>query len=423
MKIHLLIFFFLFSISKEIEPYVEISFRDLQYKTLKNGNNTPPDTEYPSNSEDITNGLKEQLASKPKKATLIGIQGKPKENKQKKDKVELTIFFKNLDKESAKNIFLKFIYFNAILDKNKRRLEGSTENNKEILLCGELIEASLERDIVEYNINKNIKEFDDEIVEYESMDVEPQFKFLDTDYFAGDSVEEGKKNLDEIKNSLKKMNSDVIIKSNVELNDVTQQIFENSTLFFNANDKIVMGYLSYKILGNFPPNVNINIDKEKLIFNYTHLNEIKTFEGTFEKIPRGKHNYSISFRLKEAVETDLNEDCTANITQLNIQKARILQEGQIYKEITLKEGVNNVLYIEQPTPQTGNYGRKIASSSGLSGGAIAGIVIICVVVLISVALAFIYFNRPIIGPTDANKLEFYNNTNMSNYGNSEVKII
>lgn len=421
MKIHLLIFFFLFSISKEIEPYEEISFRDLQDTT--NGTTIDPITDFPPNTEIVTNNINKELESKPKKATLIGIQGKPTENNQKKKKVELTIFFKNLDKESAKNIFLKFIYFNAILDKNKRRLEESTENNKEILLCGELIEASLKRDIVEYNISKDIKEFDNGIDEFESMDIKPQFKFLDTDYFSGGSEDERKENLNTIKGSLKAMNNDVIIKSNVVLNDVTQQIFENSTLFFNASDKIVMGYLSYKILGNFPPNVNINIDKEKLIFNYTHLNEIKTFEGTFEKIPRGKYNYSISFRLKEAVETDLNEDCTANITQLNIQKARILQEGQIYKEITLKEGVNNVLYIEQPTPQTGNYGRKIASSSGLSGGAIAGIVIICVVVLISVALAFIYFNRPIIGPTDANKLEFYNNTNMSNYGNSEVKII
>ena len=52
---------------------------------------------------------------------------------------------------------------------------------------------------------------------------------------------------------------------------------------------------------------------------------------------------------------------------------------------------------ESPTSGTVNYHK---SSSGLSGGAIAGIVIACVVVLIAAAVAAIMLRKPSVPPTD-----------------------
>ena len=52
---------------------------------------------------------------------------------------------------------------------------------------------------------------------------------------------------------------------------------------------------------------------------------------------------------------------------------------------------------ESPTSNTANYHK---SSSGLSGGAIAGIVIACVVVLIAAAVAAIMLRKPSVPPTD-----------------------
>ena len=56
---------------------------------------------------------------------------------------------------------------------------------------------------------------------------------------------------------------------------------------------------------------------------------------------------------------------------------------------------------------------RTSSSSGLSGGAIAAIVIACVVAFIGLALAFIYFNKPVIKPVEANAIDFSNNVNSS----------
>ena len=52
---------------------------------------------------------------------------------------------------------------------------------------------------------------------------------------------------------------------------------------------------------------------------------------------------------------------------------------------------------ESPSSNTANYHK---SSSGLSGGAIAGIVIACVVVLIAAAVAAIMLRKPSVPPTD-----------------------
>ena len=65
------------------------------------------------------------------------------------------------------------------------------------------------------------------------------------------------------------------------------------------------------------------------------------------------------------------------------------------------------------TEQSGSNYRHSKSSSGLSGGAIAGIVIACVVVLVGAAVAVIMLRKPSSAPID-------NTTSVANLGNDNV---
>ena len=65
------------------------------------------------------------------------------------------------------------------------------------------------------------------------------------------------------------------------------------------------------------------------------------------------------------------------------------------------------------TEQSGSNYRHSKSSSGLSGGAIAGIVIACVVVLVAAAVAVIMLRKPSSAPID-------NTTSVANLGNDNV---
>ena len=76
----------------------------------------------------------------------------------------------------------------------------------------------------------------------------------------------------------------------------------------------------------------------------------------------------------------------------------------------MNEAKNVSLYLVGSSPVPHSYSRKIASSSGLSGGAIAGIVIACVVVLIVIGLLFVYFNKPSPKSMDSSAIQFYNSS-------------
>jgi len=163
--------------------------------------------------------------------------------------------------------------------------------------------------------------------------------------------------------------------------------------------------------------------KEKLNFSYIQYYEKKYFEGELEKIPDLKdihnYNYTLTFRIKDFIDTNLDDGCKANISKYKITNKRML-EGENIEELMLYALDPDLLRLDETSPvMNHNYGRKIASSSGLSGGAIAGIVIACVVAIVGIALAFIYFKRPNIKPADVSAIEFYNNSNV----NSSVEVI
>ena len=138
----------------------------------------------------------------------------------------------------------------------------------------------------------------------------------------------------------------------------------------------------------------------------SYLQRIKEFEATLSKYEENKKIYSLDFYIKDFIETSLN-GAYAYLPK-NWIKIRILEDDKTHKLILNEKNVS--LYLVGSSPVPHSYSRKIASSSGLSGGAIAGIVIACVVVLIVIGLLFVYFNKPSPKSMDSSAIQFYNSS-------------
>ena len=430
----LLIIYFLISQSFEHEPNRKIEFKEIRNldiidDTTFSGNGTDPDNpEREREREEIKNKLSEEKKIKP---TLLGF-GDLKKNKTKDaNNITLSIYFKNVGKgKNPDKIFLKYLFFTIILKKTKIRMLQE-DDVKIRTLCANLNNDSLSKDIVEYKVNNDITQDDyipdgysdavyggdlNNIEDYDNFEINGNFQFLDHNDFIYD--DELKKILHE---HLKSGENAVFIQSKEDLKDLQNQnqTFRDKYLFFKVYDLTQLGFLYYKIKGFFGRDVPF--EKEKLNFTYNQYSEKKYFEGTLEKIPDSSNNYTLTFRIKDFIDTNLDEGCTANISQYKITKQRRLEEEYL-EELVLFATDPDILRLDETSPEVShNFGRKIASSSGLSGGAIAGIVIACVVALVGVALAFIYFNKPNIKPTDASAIEFYNNNN-SNV-NSSIAVV
>ena len=197
-------------------------------------------------------------------------------------------------------------------------------------------------------------------------------------------------------------------KAHFDLNINDQNFDKNSFIFFNVEELKPISTLHYEIIGNINIEKEINIDKnEKLTFKYQQYNNPKEFEATLSKYEEDKKIYSLDFYIKDFIETSLN-GAYAYLPK-NWAKIRILEDDNTYK-LVLNETENVSLYLVGSSPVPHSYSRKIASSSGLSGGAIAGIVIACVVVLIVIGLLFVYFNKPSPKSMDSSAIQFYNSS-------------
>ena len=283
---------------------------------------------------------------------------------------------------------------------------------------------TLSKDIVQYQVDNEITKENyppdesygkiDNIEQYDTIEINGNFQFLEE----GD-LDEGA--MIELRKSLENGENAVNVQSKEDLLNLQDKIFKDNFIFFKVYDLTQLGYLYYKIKGFFDR--DMPFQKEKLNFSYIQYYEKKYFEGELEKIPDLKdihnYNYTLTFRIKDFIDTNLDDGCKANISKYKITNKRML-EGENIEELMLYALDPDLLRLDETSPvMNHNYGRKIASSSGLSGGAIAGIVIACVVALVGIALAFIYFKRPNIKPADVSAIEFYNNSNV----NSSVQVI
>ena len=403
MEIFILLLIFSFSFSESFKTFQNSKY---SYRILDE------EITYMPEPEGIKI-LKEPKATKP---TLVDFGGFQRKDSREGLNIEFTLYFKNVASSIRQSIFLGYIYFRANItkrEKTERLLEDSKENENPLntLLMGVLDSDTLSEDIVKYKVNNIIVGIENK--DFKSLEIIPNFQIVNS------------MNINEslIREEIDSGSSDIEIRSSLNTKNVENYTAESeyNPLYFKINDINHLGYLYYKVIGFFKETLSLDIlDKKELTFHYDQFGEDKTFQGIFEKTS-DSNNYTLTFRLKDFIIADLGRDCWANITDYKIKKARRLQEDNIYKEINLFPETLNILNLEESEPEFSYFAKKVKSSSGLSGGAIAGIVICCVVALVALTFAIIYFNKSPNKTTGTNAIEFYNN-NKSNV-NSSVEIV
>jgi len=414
----LLIFSFLISQSFELDRNKKREFKEIRKLEM---DLDAVDEVHLAVKTDIEEELKKEKKIKP---TLLGFEDFLK-NKDKKgnNNIKFNIYFKSVGKIPHK-IFLKYLFFTIKLKKTKIRMLEEVDIKRTLRAI--LNNDTLSKDIVQYQVDNEITKENyppdesygkiDNIEQYDTIEINGNFQFLEKGDLDEGAMRELRKSLENGENAVNVQSKEDLL----NLQEHDQKFIENF-LFFKVYDLTQLGYLYYKIKGFFDR--DMPFQKEKLNFSYIQYYEKKYFEGELEKIPDLKdihnYNYTLTFRIKDFIDTNLDDGCKANISQYKISRKRML-EGENIEELMLYALDPDLLRLDETSPvMNHNYGRKIASSSGLSGGAIAGIVIACVVALVGVALAFIYFKRPNIKPADVSAIEFYNNSNV----NSSVEVI
>ena len=318
---------------------------------------------------------------------LIGFGGYNKTKIPNKDtyKFQLKVFFQKIFGYDYKEFLL------LKLKLKRGYLRGLDGDGDYINVAAKLNKESLSWDIIQYDIDadgdgKGYEDFD-------KIDVDTKMKFQNHEPKIEDYNFE---NCDDVK-----------IMTEIE-NINEQNLDKDSFIFFNVLNLKTISPLHYEIIGNINIEKEINIDKnEKLTFHYQQYNMPKEFEATLSKYEKDKKIYSLDFYIKDFIETSLN-GASADLPE-NWIKIRILEVDKTHK-LLLNETENVSLYLVGSSPVPHSYSRKIASSSGLSGGAIAGIVIACVVVLIVIGLLFVYFNKPSPKSMDSSAIQFYNSS-------------
>ena len=317
---------------------------------------------------------------------LIGFGGYNKTKIPNKDtyKFQLKVFFQKIFGYDYKEFLL------LKLKLKRGYLRGLDGDGDYINVAAKLNKESLSWDIIQYDIDddgdgKGYEDFD-------KIDVDTKMKFQNHEPKIEDYNFE---NCDDVK-----------IMTEIE-NINEQNLDKDSFIFFNVLNLKTISPLHYEIIGNINIEKEINIDKnEKLTFHYQQYGDDKEFEATLSKYEEDKKIYSLDFYIKDFIETSLN-GAYAYLPK-NWIKIRILEDDKTHKLILNEKNVS--LYLVGSSPVPHSYSRKIASSSGLSGGAIAGIVIACVVVLIVIGLLFVYFNKPSPKSMDSSAIQFYNSS-------------
>ena len=347
---------------------------------------------------EIVKKYHEPIKTKPVLKGFNLIKKEEKKGDGPKEQSSLVVFFKNV---GDKSVFKKYIYFYITIINNKVRLLENDNKNNQKLVKAVLNENSLSSDNVEYIVEET-EEIKQVIEGKASAKMEqPNIIFLGQDSTNSTDIV---KEIETLLNDTK--TSDITIMSEEVLEDITNQDYEpNSIIYFNVQDIKKSGSQSYRITGNFTIPFEMESEKEVIIF---HLPEIDTFKATLSKI--GYEIYQMSFSIPDYIKTDLNY-AWANITERKIIKKRRLEEkNKYYETLEFSEKEKDQLSLPKDTIKSQSYGVKITSSGGLSGGAIAGIVIACVFVLVCLVFVIIFFMKPKPQPKDISAIDFYNSS-------------
>ena len=326
--------------------------------------------------------------------TLLGFGNYRKEKKGNEIEIKFTVFIKKLVNAIKSYDYIHFTLV-FIVAKNMRGLE-ETEPKK--LYIRGILNASFSNyfyDKYEVNITEN---------QLENAGV-PQPDSIKSITFEDNIIVSNKETYDGVYNITEKSNTYL---NPENINIMKEESDLNNILFFQVLFLTKQSYV-YDLYGNITSSDGevYNIKKENIEILYKEKNYIDLLRGNIETSKNKSYQYKIRFFIERSINTNL-AGALIDVTDLISTKLRNLESNRI--NITLYETPDislsvNEEYISEPK----YYTRKVGSGSGLSGGAIAGIIIVSIVVLIAIAFTFIYLNkRPNLPISHSSALEFYN---------------
>ena len=326
--------------------------------------------------------------------TLLGFGNYRKEKKGNEDEIKFTVFIKKLVNAIKSYDYIHFTLV-FIVAKNMRGLEETEP--KKLYIRGQL-NASFSNyfyDKYEVNIPEN---------QLENAGV-PQPDSVKSITFEDNIIVSNKETYDGAYNITEKSNTYL---NPEDINIMKEESDLNNILFFQVLFLTKQSYV-YDLYGNITSSDGevYNIKKENIEILYKEKNYIDLLRGNIETSQNKSYQYKIRFFIERSINTNL-AGALIDVTDLISTKLRNLESNRI--NITLYETKDislnvNEEYISEPK----YYTRKVGSGSGLSGGAIAGIIIVSIVVLIAIAFTFIYLNkRPNLPISHSSALEFYN---------------
>ena len=327
--------------------------------------------------------------------TLLGFGNYRKEKKGNEDEIKFTVFIKKLVNVKSYD----YIHFTIVIItlKNLRGLEET--GTEEFHIFGELNNTFSSPnnlyDKYEVHINET-QLYNHNIDDIGSI---KSITFKD-DIYVSDN-----KTYHDVYNGTKKAN---VYLNPEEINIMNEKSDIINIIVFQVFFLTKQSYV-YDLYGNITSlnGKDYNINKGNIEILYEENNYKDLLRGNIETSQNKSYQYKIRFFIERSINTNL-AGALIDVTDLISTKLRNLESNRI--NITLYETKDislnvNEEYISEPK----YYTRKVGSGSGLSGGAIAGIIIVSIVVLIAIAFTFIYLNkRPNLPISHSSALEFYN---------------
>ena len=366
--------------------------RKLEY--LRNDNEGyPSDVDSPSDTEEPSKEINYYPSIA--KPTLLGFGNYRKEKKGNEDEIKFTVFIKKLVNVKSYD----YIHFTIVIItlKNLRGLEET--GTEEFHIFGELNNTFSSPnnlyDKYEVHINET-QLYNHNIDDIGSI---KSITFKDDIYVSDNEA------YHDVYNGTKKAN---VYLNPEEINIMNEKSDIINIIVFHVFFLTKQSYV-YDLYGNITSlnGKDYNINKGNIEILYEENNYKDLLRGNIETSQNKSYQYKIRFFIERSINTNL-AGALIDVTDLISTRLRNLESNRI--NITLYETKDislnvNEEYISEPK----YYTRKVGSGSGLSGGAIAGIIIVSIVVLIAIAFTFIYLNkRPNLPILHSSAIEFYN---------------
>ena len=381
-------FFILGSYEQKVITQRMPELRKLEY--LRNDNEGyPSDVDSTSDIEEPSKEINYYPSIA--RPTLLGFGN----YKRTEDEIKFTVFIKKLVNVKSYD----YIHFTIVIItlKNLRGLEET--GTEEFHIFGELNNTFSSPNNLYDKYEVHIKEtqlYNHNIDDIGSI---KSITFKD-DIYVSDN-----KTYHDVYNGTKKAN---VYLNPDEINIMNEKSDIINIIFFQVFFLTKQSYV-YDLYGNITSlnGKDYNINKGNIEILYEENNYKDLLRGNIETSQNKSYQYKIRFFIERSINTNL-AGALIDVTDLISTKLRNLESNRI--NITLYETKDislsvNEEYISEPK----YYTRKVGSGSGLSGGAIAGIIIVSIVVLIAIAFTFIYLNkRPNLPISHSSALEFYN---------------